>query len=327
MSSAASVPSALEIVGVDPVSFDRLAARVVQYQREHTEVYARYCESASVLEAYSGETPHLPIAAFKHGPVYAGPVDGAERVFQSSGTSGQARSRHYVRDLTYYHASLEASFAKAFGPGPFRILAHLPHYAEESSLVYMVARLIEKYGAPGSGFFLDELALLQTATASAGAPIMLFGAAFGLLKLAEAKNVRLPQSAVVMETGGMKTHRQSVTRASLHESLTRGFGLAAGQIWSEYGMCELLSQCYAQSGDPYTCPPWMRCHVVDPEQPWIRKPDGEPGALAVLDLANTFSVSAILTEDRAVARGEGFEILGRLTGAELRGCNHLLVTK
>jgi hypothetical protein len=48
--------------------------------------------------------------------------------------------------------------------------------------------------------------------------------------------------------------------------------------------------------------------------------------LAVLDLANIDSVAAILTEDRAVARDGGFEVLGRLTGAELRGCKFLLET-
>ncbi len=324
MSSGSSVPSAREIVEADSNGFDVLAARVLDFQRANSPVYSRYCTSAEVRDAYGGRTPYLPIAAFRHGPVSTGPADGAERVFQSSGTGGQTRSRHVVRDVTYYDASLETSFSRSFGQGPFRILAHLPHYAEESSLVYMLGRLIERYGAPGSGFFLDDLEVLQTAIETTGPPIMLFGAAFGLLSLVEHNGYSLPQSAMVIETGGMKTHRRSVTREVLHDSLMRGFGLTGRQLWSEYGMCELLSQCYARSGEPYICPPWMRCHVVDPERPWIRRPDGESGALAVLDLANVHSASAILTEDRAVARGEGFEILGRLTGAELRGCNHLL---
>ena len=50
----------------------------------------------------------------------------------------------------------------------------------------------------------------------------------------------------------------------------------------------------------------------------------EEGLLAVLDLANMYSVAAILTEDRAVRRQGGVEILGRASGAELRGCNFLL---
>ena len=48
------------------------------------------------------------------------------------------------------------------------------------------------------------------------------------------------------------------------------------------------------------------------------------GVLAVVDLANCYTVSALLTEDRAVQRDAGFEVLGRLSQAELRGCNFLL---
>lgn len=324
MSPESPAPSAREIVEVEANSFDGLAARVLEYQGEYCPVYARYCESAEVREAYSGGIAYLPIAAFKYGPVTSGPPGRAERVFQSSGTGGQVRSRHYVRDLGYYHASLEASFVRTFGAGPFRILAHLPHYADESSLVYMLHRLISRFGAPGSGFFLDDLEKLQAAGDTPGAPIVLFGAAFGLLTLLEQGAQPLSESATVIETGGMKTHRRSISRADLHRSLINGFGLKPDQLWSEYGMCELLSQCYARSGEPYASPPWMRCNVVDPEKPWIRRPDGEPGVLAVLDLANVHSVSALLTEDRAVAHGSGFEVLGRLSGAELRGCNHLL---
>ena len=324
MSPGSSVPSAREIVEAELPSFDGLAARVLCYQRGNCEVYARYCESGVVKAAYSGGTPHLPIAAFKHGPVICGSPHKSERVFRSSGTGSQTRSQHHVRDLRYYDASIEAGFVRTFGKGPFRILAHLPHYAEESSLVYMLRRLIERFGAPGSGFFLEDIKPLRAVIDRPGPPIVLFGAAFGLLDLAERERPSLPQSSIVIETGGMKTHRQAITREALHAALSLGFGLSPGQLWSEYGMCELLSQCYAESGAFYTCPPWMRFAVVDPEKPWIRRPDGPSGALAVMDLANVHSVSAILTQDRALAHGEGFEILGRLTGAELRGCNHLL---
>jgi hypothetical protein len=41
----------------------------------------------------------------------------------------------------------------------------------------------------------------------------------------------------------------------------------------------------------------------------------------VLDLANVWSVLAVQTQDLAVRRGDGFELLGRARQAEPRGCS------
>ena len=49
--------------------------------------------------------------------------------------------------------------------------------------------------------------------------------------------------------------------------------------------------------------------------------DGETGLLRIFDLANVRSVLAIQTEDLAVKRGDGFELIGRATQAEPRGCS------
>ena len=120
----------------------------------------------------------------------------------------------------------------------------------------------------------------------------------------------------------MKTHRREITRATLYRRLREGFGDAS--VRSEYGMCELLSSCYSRGDGIFHPPPWMRFRVVDPACPFESLEEGREGALAVLDLANVYSASAVLTQDRAVRRGDGFEVLGRLEHAELRGCNFLL---
>ena len=49
--------------------------------------------------------------------------------------------------------------------------------------------------------------------------------------------------------------------------------------------------------------------------------DGEVGLLQVYDLANVRSVMAVQTEDLAVRRGSGFELVGRLERSEARGCS------
>ena len=64
----------------------------------------------------------------------------------------------------------------------------------------------------------------------------------------------------------------------------------------------------------------MRTQVVDAEtlEPL---PFGQLGTLRHFDLANLDSVLAVQTDDLGVAVEQGFEILGRAAGAELRGCS------
>ena len=70
-------------------------------------------------------------------------------------------------------------------------------------------------------------------------------------------------------------------------------------------------------------PPWVRVWLIDPASGAEAQP-GEPGVIHVHDLANTGSVAAIQTADlgRAIEGSPpGFEVLGRLAGAEERGCS------
>ena len=64
----------------------------------------------------------------------------------------------------------------------------------------------------------------------------------------------------------------------------------------------------------------MRVRCVEPETLEEVAP-GREGLLVIYDLANTGSVLAVQTSDLGRARSEGFEVLGRLTGAEAKGCS------
>lgn len=319
--------------------FEEMAGAVFAFQYKATAIYHRYCNQLIPSEQITTTTaprdiPYLPVEAFKHGPVVTFEPEEADAVFMSSATGIGGRSRHYVRDLRLYHRSISAGFELSFGAGPWRIVGHLPEYAAESSLVYMVRHLIETYGVEGSVFTLQDtesahvdLGVLENAIDTSrrdGIPLMVVGAAFGLLDLLANNRFALPPGAFVVETGGMKTHRREISRTALHDSLADGFGIPREHVRSEYGMCELMSQCYTRGGESFMPPPWMRCYVVDPTDPAREMPAGRSGVLAVLDLANLYSCSFLLTADRAVKSPNGFEILGRLTDAELRGCNFLL---
>jgi hypothetical protein len=305
-------------LGTGDPRFEPWRAAVEEHQRTHCGVYARF-------PTYR----YLPIQAFKMASVTTFPPEEAEAVFVSSGTGNMTRSRHHVRRLSVYRQSVLAGYDRMVrfrvepaGERPV-ILGHLPAYAEESSLVAMLRILVAERGAPGSGFFLDDHSVLEQAR-TRGRPVLLFGAAFGLLDLIERGSHLLPMGSSVVETGGMKTHRRAIEREDLHARLAAGFGVKSDRVVSEYGMAELLSQCWSDADGWFHAPPWMRFEIINPEDGLTPLPDGTPGALALFDMANIHTVSHILTQDRAVAAGHRFRVLGRLDAAELRGCNFLL---
>lgn len=315
-----------------PGLFDEMARAVFDFQRASSGVYSRYCkaicprgESINAIEPH--HFPFLPVDAFKHEAITTFDPGESTAVFRSSDTGGGGRSRHYVRDLRIYERAVTAGFDDAFGFARRRIVAYLPEYGPDSSLIYMMRHLIAERGAEGSRFILgnpDDLDGAAEASRRDGTPLMVFGAAFGLLDLIEDRQHPLPEDALVVETGGMKTHRREITRRGLHDRLAEGFGVPRANIRSEYGMCELMSQAYTHGSGAFAPPPWMRFYVMDPLEPQRVVDDGQAGILAIVDLANLYSCSFLLTGDRAVKRRDGVEILGRLTGAELRGCNFLL---
>ncbi|MFW6157622.1 MAG: hypothetical protein ACOC4S_02145, partial [Balneolaceae bacterium] len=155
--------------------------------------------------------------------------------------------------------------------------------------------------------------------------LILFGAAFGLVQLAERHPQELPGRSIIIETGGMKTHRREMTRRAMHQNLAKGFGTSVKQIHSEYGMTELLSQAYATGGAWFQPVPWMRVRIYNPENPLEPLPAGQEGLIGIIDLANVHSCSFLLTGDRGVLGKKGrFKVLGRWNPKDLRGCNFLV---
>ena len=90
-------------------------------------------------------------------------------------------------------------------------------------------------------------------------------------------------------------------------------------------MAELTSQGYSEGQGIFRSPAWMRVVVRDVNNPLKMLPAGSRGAISIIDLANISSCAFISTQDvgRTFANGE-FMIEGRLTGADIRGCNLLV---
>lgn len=303
----------------DIPDFEAAADALWEYQRKHNPDIQRYCDLLG-----SNDRTFLPIAGFKAFEMKDG--DWApEAIFQSSGTTGQIPSRHFVRDISLYDTVSQRGFSHFFPQQPYRILALLPNYLERgnSSLVHMVKHWIDTFGLPGSGFYLynfEQLAQSIQEAAGAREPIVIIGVAYALLDFVESFPIALPPDTIVLETGGMKGRKQEISRDQLHETLATGFSLPG--IGSEYGMTELMSQAYAVQGSRFRCPPWMRVYITDLHLSSHILPPGRPGRINVVDLANVHSCAFIATDDQGIQYPDGsFDVLGRIDFAELRGCS------
>ncbi len=325
----------------DESAFDALAQVAFAHQLARSPVYRAFAAEASAHCAWTGwrQAPLLPIEAFRLARVATFDAADEEACFVSSGTTAQtgqvSPARHLVRSLDLYRRLSADGFRRVHGDGPFIVACYLPGYAERgaaSSLVAMAEHLVATFGAPGSVFFLDDLSPLTAAIRASEAqavPLVLLGAAFGLLVIAESGRFRLPATARVVETGGMKTRRREMPREALHAALAAGFGVDAAQIGSEFGMAEMTSQGWARSGGRYAAPPWMRARALDPAAlaagQAVDVPPGATGQLAIVDLASVYACPFLATADRAIVHPDGtFEVLGRMPEAALRGCNFLL---
>lgn len=324
-----------DIIFSDELSFEEKARRVFEYQVEQNPVYRRYCGALDpgILKQVEEDLetpPLLPIKAFKDVEVTTHSPAEAELVFKSSGTSGMRRSVHYVADAGIYEQSLLKGFRRFYQLDRSVIWGYTPGYAENphSSLIFMIRTLIDRDSSGLSRFLpldetLDEDAI--RGVEERGKQLILFGAAFGLLDLLEMEQTSLPSNSIVIETGGMKTHRREVSRDQLHRRLANGFGLDASRVHSEYGMAELLSQAYASGGKWFKTVPWMRVSIRNPDNPAEVLPPYKEGRIGIIDLANVYSCPFLLTGDRGVMDRKGrFRVLGRWNPKDLRGCNFLI---
>ncbi len=311
-------------------AFTDACLSVFRFQYEHNPVYRQWCQ-LSGADPSSIKTlaaiPALPVSFFKTHTVTTTHFD-PELIFESSGTTQSATSRHLVKEAAIYRESFVKTFGIFYGDvKDWCILGLLPSYLERqhSSLVAMVDELVKMSRHPDSGFYLDEHAKLSATLQRLEGKkqkTILIGVTFGLLDFAASFPQSL-QHTVVMETGGMKGRRKELTRTEVHQLLSDGLGVKT--VHSEYGMTELLSQAYSKGEGRFLCPPWMRVLVRDEEDPLLVNETGR-GLLQVIDLANIYSCSFIATEDVGKIYEDGsFEVWGRLDNSDIRGCSLLVV--
>ncbi|HET9487853.1 MAG TPA: acyl transferase [Chryseosolibacter sp.] len=317
----------LDLSSVNERNFGDIALQLFHFQAQNNPVYKEYLQCLRLrpqLVKDVPDIPFLPISFFKNHIVKTGAWV-PQLHFASSGTTGQKTTVYPLRSLEFYQAHAVRCFEFFFSKiQNYHFLALLPSYLErqDSSLVAMMDFFIKKSGSPHSGFYLHNtsqlLADLENLRNS-GKKTILWGVTFALLDLAERYHPDL-RHCMIFETGGMKGRRQEITRPELHRILSEAFQVT--EIYSEYGMTELLSQAYSRGKNAFFCPPWMKILARDITDPFEKGLLNESGGINVIDFANLDTIAFIETEDLGKVYGDGsFEVLGRLDNSDMRGCN------
>lgn len=341
--------------GAPAHEFEPLSLELFGLQFAHNLPYRRFCEAEQrtpdSVRSWTEIAP-IPTAAFKDLELTSIPPGQRTAEFHSSGTTAQRPSRHFhhANSLAIYEASV-AQWARTHLPlnrGSMVLLTPPPSLAPHSSLVHMFdtirretpgvrSTFVGQVGSQGEwALQIPRMISLLTVCADSDEPIGLLGTAFSFVHLFDALRERklhfqLPPGSWALETGGYKGRSRSLPKSELHQHISGFLGVDLDRIICEYGMSELSSQAYDTSlVDTSTTmrlfrfPPWARVQIVSPEN-GREVSEGEIGLLHVCDLANVYSVLAIETEDLAVRRGDGFELIGRAERAEPRGCSLMAV--
>ena len=310
--------------------FKKQCLDIYNFQYENNMVYQNYCnmiceDPTDVNEI--NKIPFLPISFFKTKKILS--TDNFEKVFYSSGTTTNSRSKHFISSLKLYQKSFINNFKLNYSDiTQYTILALLPNYYDnkDSSLIYMIEKLIKLSESKESGFFLDDYInlskkLIELDTKKERKTILI-GVPYALLDMIDFNQFQL-NNTIIMETGGMKGRRKEMVRTELHEKLKRGFGVS--KIHSEYGMTELLSQAYSKGDGIFKTPSWMKVIIRDINDAQNLDFNKKSGAINIIDLANYNSCSFIATDDMGKhVNDDEFELIGRVDNSDIRGCNLLV---
>jgi hypothetical protein len=315
---------------------------LAEWQRHRIEAVRALCELRHIelkKVRHWLDLPAIPTTAFKRFELYAGGEVAAE--FRTSGTSGSVpgRALFSADGLQLMAKSIEINASRMLfpneTPSQILVLAPPPSLAPSMIMAWGMQHLVERFGAPGSGFLVDGdgvdverlLALLE----GADGPVTLIGASFGFVHLLDLLRARgftasLPIGSRIMDAGGFKGRSRSVSGGQLRADLAAVFGVEPSHQLNLLGMTELASQFYDSSihdpqGDRRKMnPPWTATAAMDPVT-MLPVPDGELGLLRHLDLANLDRPFVIQTDDLGRRVEGGFEIVGRAVNANDRGCS------
>jgi len=339
----AAVLAFMEREGTSEADFERLALQLFAYQFQHNQPYRRFAvqRGRTPLSVRSWrDIPAVPITAFKDLTLSCTPPDEAQRVFMTSGTTRSVKGRSYHPTLAVWNASMLPNFRRRFMQGRERVRMGILFPDEQalpnSSLAHYLALAMSECGTHDSevligagGLDMERLLSALASAETSGEPYALLGASYSFVHLLDelqrqGRRFALPPGSRILDTGGFKGQSRELAADEFYDGLSAALGIPRSACINMYGMTELSSQFYDDGNE--TCPAlksgphWIRSRVVDPIT-GKDLPEGATGVLVHHDLAHFNSVSAILTEDAGIIEAGGFRLLGRVDGADSKGCS------
>ena len=312
--------------------FEALALEVFKFQSSYNEVYKTFLKYLSIDPKKVDrlqDIPLLPIQFFKNKQIQTLSWD-PKMVFRSSGTTnGEHRSTHLVKNPEFYSDISFRSFKKNISFNPEYILALLPSYMEnsESSLVYMVENIVKNYNLNSEfkAFYLDDFNGLNELIRKLcnQEKVLLIGVTFALLDYGNHYPLN-SENLQIMFTGGMKNRRAEMSYGEVYDQLKSFF--PSSIIASEYGMTEMFSQAYCVEDREGRYKPVNTLRMLSYQitDPFVQQDYGKSGQMGFIDIANIDTLSFVMTQDLGISYDDNsFEILGRLSKADIRGCNLL----
>ncbi len=338
----------------------------LRFHYEHSPIYRRFCDQRGFnpedVISRLDQIPALPVQAFKELGFKLGAVtDGEIHVrLESSATTGtpstvlldRLTARRQARALGKVMSAVLGGQRRHFWvfdapPGAnvgslgARTAATRGFLSVASSAEYLLD------ASPDGSLSLPFERIEQAAARAnaAGLPVCVFG--FTYLLYADVvkplqdlnRSVRLPLGSKVIHIGGWKKLTNlglSVERFS--QSLAAIFGINPNDVVDLYGFTEQIGLVYPTCAAGFKHVPAYSEIVIRNALTMEPVPDGTDGVMEfVTPIPHSYPGVAVVTDDRGRVLGRGlcecgwhgtrFEVLGRLEGAEPRGCGDVIADR
>ena len=270
--------------------------------------------------------PFLPIEWLKNESLTWFKGKQIAKTFLSSGTESARSQSHFSEEgLLAYQTSALQGFSEFMARESIefeKIVSFVPDTSAwpDSSLAQMIAWF-------GDFFPLEYLDIGQRDQIAGSfkeesASTLYIGTAFHWINLIDSGfSERFPKSSYLLETGGTKGQSRQLNRSEFYTLLRLALQVSNSQILSEYGMSELSSQAWSRGDEKstYRFSSWVKLQVIRGSQ---TLPKGE-GSLLIEDPSRLDYPYTFRVQDLASLDDDGFQILGRVPHAPLKGCSLL----
>jgi len=336
-------------------TFDSLCLDVFRVQYANIASYKKFCmQKGASPDGVKNhrQIPAVPVQAFKAGEIFLYSKNDIHMTFKTSGTSkanpGIAHFSESGTDLSSC-AIVKNSMTYLFPDAAdtrFFLIAPPPAAAPNLTMVFGITEVMKNVGTYHGKHYMGkdgikwaELFSDLEGTIGENVPATIIAPSFAMVFIldkmgAEKIAYKMPAGSRVLDAGGFKGRSREISRPEMVAAIGEKFSIPAGYCVNTLGMSELGTQYYDNNLKNLVAglsaptnkenPHWARTYIADPENGFELIEPGESsktGALVHFDLTDIDRALAIVTDDLGRYSGSGFEMLGRFTPGDLKGCS------